>query len=75
MVAQTTLAWPYSKCKALALSGGGSKGAYEAGVIYGLMHEGDPADYDWDVITGVSVGAINTAAIAMWDKADGLAMS
>jgi predicted acylesterase/phospholipase RssA len=25
-------------CRALALSGGGSKGAYEAGVVYGLVH-------------------------------------
>lgn len=39
------------------------------------MHEGDPADFAWDVVTGISAGAINTAALALWDKDDGLAMS
>ena len=29
-------------CRALVLSGGGSNGAWEAGVIYGLLHEGNP---------------------------------
>ena len=29
-------------CLALALNGGGSKVAYQAGVIYDWMHEGNP---------------------------------
>jgi predicted acylesterase/phospholipase RssA len=32
-------------CLALALNGGGSKGAYQAGVIYGWMHHGNPEDF------------------------------
>lgn len=62
-------------CYALALNGGGSKGAYQAGVIWGLMNYGDPADFEWDVVTGISGGAINTGALMFWDKKDGLEMS
>jgi predicted acylesterase/phospholipase RssA len=62
-------------CRALALSGGGSNGAWEAGVIWGLMHYGDPDDFDWDVITGISAGSINTLAIAGWDYGTGKEMS
>ena len=62
-------------CLALALNGGGSKGAYQAGAIYGFMHEGNPDDFQWDVVSGISGGAINTCAMAFWTKEDGLAMS
>ena len=62
-------------CLALALNGGGSKGAYQAGVIWGWMHYGNPDDFQWDVVTGISGGAINTGALSMWAKEDGLAMS
>lgn len=48
------------KCRALVLSGGGTNGAWEAGVIWGLTHYGDPADFAWDVHTGISAGSINT---------------
>ena len=62
----------YSKpvCRALVMSGGGAKGAFEAGVLYGLFHgTEEPADkFDYDVITGVSAGAINTAGMAMYPK-------
>ena len=60
---------------ALALNGGGAKGAYQAGVIYGWMHEGNPDDFQWDVVSGISGGAINSCALSVWDKANGLAMS
>ena len=39
------------------------------------MHEGNPDDFQWDVVTGISGGAINTCAISVWAKEDGLAMS
>ncbi|HVA33769.1 MAG TPA: patatin-like phospholipase family protein [Candidatus Baltobacteraceae bacterium] len=45
--------------KALVLSGGGAHGAYEAGVAKALL-----AREDFDVICGVSIGAINAALIA-----------
>jgi len=51
-------------CKALVLSGGGNRGAWEAGVMWGLVHFGDPEDYHWDVMTGCSAGSINAAGSA-----------
>jgi len=53
-------------CRALALSGGGSNGAWEAGVIWGLINYGNPADFEWDVITGVSAGSWNAAMLSGW---------
>ena len=39
------------------------------------MHEGNPSDFEWDVVSGISGGAINTGALSVWAKEDGLAMS
>ena len=47
----------------LVLSGGGAKGAYEAGAIYNLAHMLDPSEVGWDVMTGVSAGSINVAGM------------
>lgn len=62
-------------CRALVMSGGANKGAYEAGVIHGLSHllPGEEAFYD--VVSGVSAGALNAAAIAMWAPETAKAMS
>ena len=38
-------------------------------------HYGDPEDFYWDVMSGVSAGAINTSAMSLWDKSDGYEMS
>lgn len=51
-------------CRALVLSGGGNNGSWEVGALYGLLHNGNEADFAYDVITGVSAGAINTMAMA-----------
>ena len=48
------------KCRGLAMSGGSNRAVWEAGVIWGLLHYGDPADFAWDVVSGISAGAINT---------------
>jgi predicted acylesterase/phospholipase RssA len=45
--------------KALVLSGGGAHGAYEAGVVKALLQK-----TSYDVICGVSIGAINAALIS-----------
>lgn len=45
--------------KALVLSGGGAKGSYQAGAYYGL-------NQNYDLICGVSVGALNGALIAQY---------
>jgi len=47
--------------RALVLSGGGSKGAFEVGVLQRLM--GDE-QIDYDLLCGTSVGAINASYIA-----------
>lgn len=49
--------------KALVLSGGGVHGAYQIGVLKYLM--GDLGT-DYDIFAGVSVGAINAAALAQY---------
>jgi predicted acylesterase/phospholipase RssA len=46
--------------KALVLTGGGALGAYEAGVICGLVE----SDYTFDIVCGTSIGAINAAFYA-----------
>ncbi len=45
--------------KALVLTGGGARGAYEAGVIKGLAES-----QDFDLVCGTSIGAINAAFYA-----------
>ena len=58
-------------CRALALSGGGAKGSFEAGALYGLvMNDVDKSKYRYDVVTGVSAGAINTGAISLFEIGD-----
>ena len=51
-------------CRALAMSGGGSKGAFEAGAMWGLLKtDPNPEKYMWDVVTGVSAGSLNAAIV------------
>jgi hypothetical protein len=68
LLSATILALANAKdtCNALVLSGGGSNGAWEVGVLWGLLHYGNPTDYEWDWMTGVSAGSINTAGFAGW---------
>lgn len=47
--------------RALCLSGGGSKGAYQVGAIQALLEAGRT----WDSVHGISVGALNATWIAM----------
>jgi NTE family protein len=46
------------------LSGGGARGAYEAGVIAGIMEILRPKQAPFDVLCGTSVGALNAAYLA-----------
>lgn len=48
------------------MSGGANNGAWEAGVMWGLVHYGNPSDFHWDVVTGISAGSINTAYMVGW---------
>ena len=59
------------KCRALAMRGGGTKGAYEVGVLNGFKdHMSAPIDYAYDVTVGVSIGAINSASLAVYPIGD-----
>lgn len=50
--------------RALVLSGGGAYGAFQVGVLRKLTELG----HSWDLIAGVSVGAINATQMAMYPK-------
>lgn len=55
-------------CYALALEGGGDKGAYQAGALSEILrHHGDES-VQYDVISGIGVGAINGAHLASFEK-------
>lgn len=49
--------------RALVLSGGGSKGAYQAGALQHIIGESNVV---YDLFCGVSVGAINSAFLSMF---------
>ena len=51
-----------TKKTALVLSGGGAKGAFECGAE---KYAREVKGYHWDIIAGVSVGALNGAMLAM----------
>jgi NTE family protein len=53
--------------KALVLSGGGAKGAYQVGALRRWMGEDG---HDYDAVCGISVGAINGAFLAQFPKGD-----
>jgi predicted acylesterase/phospholipase RssA len=63
------------KCHALVLSGGGNKGSYEAGTIYGMAHILDASEVTWDVVSGVSAGAMNSGGISIFEVGNEKAMS
>ena len=63
------------KCRGLALSGGSNYGAWEAGILWGLVNYGNPADFTWDVVSGVSAGSINTSATSVFATGDEINMT
>uniref|UniRef100_A0A7S4RWZ9 PNPLA domain-containing protein n=1 Tax=Alexandrium monilatum TaxID=311494 RepID=A0A7S4RWZ9_9DINO len=53
--------------KALVLSGGGAKGAYELGVLQGICANKSRVDLrDWTMILGTSIGALNAGFLAQF---------
>ncbi|MBC7428470.1 MAG: patatin-like phospholipase family protein [Bacteriovorax sp.] len=50
----------------LVLSGGGARGAYQAGVLEGISEiiGNEKGDHPFQVITGISAGAINASSLA-----------
>ena len=62
------------ECRALALEGGGSKGAFQVGA-FNAMAELVPDEIDWQIVTGVSVGALNAAAVSLFAPGDEVNMA
>jgi predicted patatin/cPLA2 family phospholipase len=58
------------KCRVLALQGGGDKGSYQAGAMQGLFSKLPPEEVAYDVVTGISVGALNAAGLALFQPGD-----
>lgn len=54
------------KCIAAAISGGGDRGAYEAGLVQGLVDALPPTEVEWSVLTGISVGSILSTGMAKY---------
>ena len=62
-------------CRALAMSGGGTLGSYEAGALWGMYYGlTDKTEMEYDVVTGVSAGAINLVGASVYKKGDEEAM-
>ncbi len=53
---------PATVRRALLLGGGGARGAFQAGMIQGLVQD---KGLDFQVIRGISVGSLNAAVLAM----------
>lgn len=70
-----SLAQAPNKCRVLALAGGGDKGAYQAGAIQGLISSLPAGEAEWDVITGVGIGAVNALPSARFPKGSEAAMA
>jgi len=56
------------KCYALALQGGGDKGAYQAGALYEIVQNSNPEEVQYDVVSGVSIGSINGALLSGYEQ-------
>ena len=58
------------------MAGGGTRGAYEAGVVWGLVNNAaNKSEYAYDVLTGVSAGSINGGAMAIFAPGDEVNMA
>lgn len=53
-----------AKLSAMTLTGGGARGAYQVGFLRGLARNIPEERLDFQLLTGVSAGAINTAFLA-----------
>ncbi|EGC35517.1 hypothetical protein DICPUDRAFT_33288 [Dictyostelium purpureum] len=64
-------------CRAVTFSGAGDRGAWETGVIKGILEarNNTPSDYAWQFTTGISAGSINAAAMVMYSVGDELSAS
>lgn len=52
------------KCRALILSGGSDRGAFQAGAIVGLVNYLPEGEAMWDVVLGNGIGALNALLVS-----------
>lgn len=57
-----------TKCRAISMRGGGTKGAYEVGVFKAMVERLNSREVMYDFCEGVSIGAMNCAFIASTPK-------
>lgn len=50
------------------MRGGGVHGAYEVGALKAIVANLEPFEYEYDIVSGVSVGALNSAILALYPK-------
>ena len=68
IVSLTLLSVSGQKCRVLVMAGGGSAGSYEAGALQGLTSLLQSDDIGYDVLTGISIGSINSLSFAQFPK-------
>ena len=57
------------------LKGGGNRGAYEAGALYALVKNLPKKEVEYDVVSGISVGALNAVHLSTYPKGEELQMA
>jgi predicted acylesterase/phospholipase RssA len=62
-------------CLAAAFEGGGSKGAYEAGVLFVFTNTTSGPDVKYNAISGISIGAINAGLVSNYPMGQESAMA
>lgn len=58
------------KCRALVIEGGGPRNAYSVGVLKAIVNLLPPEERAYDVVSGVSMGAINAFILGMHAPGD-----
>ena len=58
------------KCRILSFRGGGVHGSWEAGVIKGIFENMPAEEIQYDIIAGVSIGAVNASILATFPKGE-----
>lgn len=66
LAVSSTMAAGPDVCLGLVMEGGGDKGAYEAGVLRGFATHLPSQDVQYDVVSGISVGALNSAFVSRY---------
>lgn len=58
------------KCRAIVLSGGGDKGAYQASVLTTFIDLLDPVETTYDIVSGISVGSLNGGTFSTFKQGE-----